>query len=56
VEGEIEHIGTRAALERLTAYCAPGDGEDDSTRQLKLAVRRYAEALQANARAAARLG
>lgn len=54
VEGEIEHIGTRAALERLAAYYAPGEGDDDSTRALKLAVRRYAEAIQANARVAAR--
>lgn len=56
VEIEIEHSGTRAALERLTAYHAPGEGDDDSTRQLKLAVRRYAEAIQANARAGGRMG
>lgn len=56
VEGEIEHSGTRAALERLTSYAAPGESDDDSTRQLKLAVRRYAEAIQANVRVAARQG
>jgi hypothetical protein len=56
VEAEIEHSGTRAALERLTAYSAAAEGDDDSTRALKLAVRRYAEAIQANARVAARTG
>lgn len=54
VEAEIEHSGTRAALERLSAYSTAAEGDDDSTRALKLAVRRYSEAIQANARAAAR--
>lgn len=50
VEAGIERDGTRAALERLTAYSGAAEGDDDTVRSLKMAVRRYAEAIQANAR------
>lgn len=50
VEAGIERDGTRATLERLTAYSSAAEGDDDTVRSLKMAVRRYAEAIQANAR------
>lgn len=50
VEAHIEHIGTGQALAILTDYARPGPGDDDVTRELKHAVREYADVMRSNAR------
>lgn len=54
VEAHIEHIGTGQALKGLADYCKPAAGDDDLSRELKQAVRDYADMLRANTRAAGR--
>ena len=57
IEAHIEHAGTGQALAVLAEHVKASPGDDDLTREMKLAVREYADMLRTNARlSSTRLG